>query len=60
MLVMLGVGAMSIPIMAVLAGVIALEKVIVKGSVWFNRVVGFALMSFGILVAFVPSALASV
>jgi len=60
MLVMLGVGAMSIPIMAALAGVIALEKVVVKGSVWFNRVVGFALMSFGILVAFVPSALASV
>jgi len=60
MLVMLAVGAMSIPIMAALAGVIALEKVVVKGSVWFNRGVGFALMSFGILVAFVPSALASV
>ena len=60
MLVMLGVGAMSIPIMAALAGVIALEKVVVKGSVWFNRVVGLALMSFGILVAFVPGALTSV
>ena len=60
MLVMLGVGAMSIPVMAALAGVIALEKVVVKGSVWFNRGVGFALMVLGILVAFIPSALASV
>ena len=60
MLVMLAVGAMSIPIMAALAGVIALEKVVVKGSVWFNRAVGLALVSFGILVAFVPNVLASV
>ena len=60
MLVMLAVGAMSIPIMAALAGVIALEKIVVKGSVWFNRIVGFALVSFGILVAFIPSVLASV
>lgn len=60
MLVMLAVGAMSIPIMAALTGVIALEKVVVKGSVWFNRIVGFALVSFGILVAFVPNLLVSV
>jgi len=60
MLVMLAVGAMSIPIMATLAGIIALEKVVVKGSVWFNRIVGLALVSFGILVAFIPSVLASV
>jgi predicted metal-binding membrane protein len=60
MLVMLAVGAMSIHIMAALAGVIALEKIVVKGSVWFNRIVGFALMSCGILVAFVPSVLATV
>ena len=60
MLVMLAVGAMSIPIMAALAGIIALEKVVVKGSVWFNRIVGLALVSFGILVAFIPSVLASV
>jgi predicted metal-binding membrane protein len=58
MLVMLAVGAMSIPVMAALAGVIALEKVVVKGSIWFNRVVGLALMSFGITIAFVPSLLA--
>ena len=60
MLVMLAVGAMSIPIMAALTGVIALEKVVVKGSVWFNRIVGLALVSFGILVAFIPNVLASV
>jgi len=57
MLVMLGVGAMSIPVMAALAGIIALEKVVVRGSVWFNRIVGFALMTFGVLVVFIPGLL---
>jgi predicted metal-binding membrane protein len=54
MLVMLAVGAMSIPIMAGLAGVIALEKVIVRGSVWFNRAVAIGFISLGILVGLFP------
>jgi len=54
MLVMLAVGAMSIPIMAALAGVIALEKVIVKGSVWFNRIVAVGFILLGVLVGFFP------
>jgi predicted metal-binding membrane protein len=57
MLVMLAVGAMSIPVMAALAGLIALEKVIVRGSAWFSRTVGFGLVSLGILVAFLPNIL---
>ncbi len=54
MLVMLAVDAMSIPIMIVLAGIIALEKVIVRGSVWFNRVVAVAFVALGILVLLFP------
>jgi predicted metal-binding membrane protein len=57
MLVMLGVGAMSIPIMAALAGVIALEKVLVRGAVWFNRLVGIGFISLGILVVIFPAVL---
>jgi len=59
MLVMLAVGAMSIPIMAALACVIALEKVIVRGSVWFSRAVAIAFIALGILVAFFPAILSS-
>lgn len=57
MLVMLVVGAMSIPVMAVLAGVIALEKVIVRGSIWFARFVGFGFILGGILVLLFPNLL---
>lgn len=57
MLVMLVVGAMSIPVMAVLAGVIALEKVVLKGSVWLNRGVAFGFIALGVLVAFIPGLL---
>lgn len=57
MLVMLAVGAMSIPIMAVFAGVVALEKVVVKGSSWFTASVALALVFLGIFVAFVPGIL---
>ena len=60
MLVMLAVGAMSIPVMIVLAGVIALEKVIVRGSVWFNRSVAIAFIGLGILVAFFPIILSAI
>ena len=57
MLVMLAVGAMSIPVMLALTGVIALEKVIVRGSTWFNRGVGVGLALLGVLVALFPGAL---
>jgi predicted metal-binding membrane protein len=57
MLVMLAVGAMSIPVMAALAGVIALEKVIMRGSVWLNRGVAFGFILLGIIVGFFPSVL---
>jgi predicted metal-binding membrane protein len=54
MLVMLAVGAMSIPVMIALAGVIALEKVIVRGAVWFNRSVAIGFIVLGILVGVFP------
>jgi predicted metal-binding membrane protein len=57
MLVMLAVGAMSIPVMAVLAGIIALEKVLARGAVWFNRLVGFGFILVGVIVALFPSLL---
>lgn len=55
MLVMLALGAMSIPVMAVLAGLVALEKAIIRGSAWFNRLVAVGFVSFGILVGFFPN-----
>ena len=58
MLVMLAVGAMSIPVMAILAGVIALEKVLIRGAVWFNRFIGFSFIALGIVVLVFPSILA--
>jgi predicted metal-binding membrane protein len=58
MLVMLTVGAMSIPVMAVLAGVIAIEKVIVRGAAWFNRLVAGSFIALGVLTIMFPSILA--
>jgi predicted metal-binding membrane protein len=57
MLVMLAVGAMSIPVMAALAGIIALEKVIVRGSVWLNRGVALGFVLLGVIVGIFPSVL---
>lgn len=57
MLVMLAVGAMSIPVMAVFAGLVALEKVVVKGSSWFNTGVALALVFLGVFVAVTPGIL---
>jgi len=54
MLVMLVVAAMSIPFMAVLAGVIAVEKVMVRGSTWFVRVIASAFLLLGIASFFFP------
>lgn len=57
MLVMLAVGAMSIPVMAALAGVIAFEKILVRGSVWFSRIVAIGFVILGILVGLFPTIL---
>ena len=54
MLVMLAVGAMGIPIMAALTGVIALEKVVVRGSVWFTRIVAIGFIVLGLLIGLFP------
>jgi len=58
MIVMLSVAAMSIPSMALLAIVITLEKVIVKGAKWFTRLVGAGFITFGIIIWFIPRLLA--
>jgi predicted metal-binding membrane protein len=59
MLVMLAVGAMSIPIMVILTGVIVVEKVLVRGSLWFTRIVGLAFFLMAILVFVHPAILAA-
>ncbi len=60
MLVMLAVGAMSIPVMAVLAGVIAVEKVVVRGAAWFNALIAGAFIALGVAVLIFPSILAHI
>jgi len=60
MLVMLAVAAMSIPVMAVLAGVIAIEKVIVRGAAWFNGLVAGSLIGLGVLTIVFPGVLAMI
>jgi predicted metal-binding membrane protein len=57
MLVMLAVGAMSIPVMAGLAGVIALEKVVARGATWFNRLVAGSFIGLGVLAIIFPTIL---
>ncbi len=58
MVVMLVVAVMSLPFMAVLAGVIALEKVIARGAVWYTRAVGAALAALGVASLFAPQIVA--
>lgn len=57
MLVMLAVGLMSIPVMAILSGVIAVEKIVARGSVWFNRLVGIGFIALAAAVFFYPNLL---
>ena len=54
MLVMLAVAAMSLPFMAILAGVIALEKVILRGAAWFTRFIGVGFVVLGVGSFFFP------
>jgi predicted metal-binding membrane protein len=57
MMVMLAVAAMSLPFMAILAGVIALEKVVVRGAVWFTRLIGAGFVVLGVMAFFFPNIL---
>ena len=59
MLVMLVVGLMSIPAMVALAGVIALEKVIVRDQVWFTRLVAAGFAAAGVVGLAFPAFFAS-
>ena len=56
MIVLVGVGAMNVPAMVALAGVIFVEKVSRHGAT-FSRVVGVALLVVAALVPFVPGLL---
>jgi predicted metal-binding membrane protein len=60
MIVMLAVGLMSIPVMAILSGVIAVEKIVARGSIWFNRVVGMGFIALGAAILFFPSLLVAI
>ena len=54
MLVMLGVGAMSIFSMVLLASLITVEKAIVRGALWFRWVSASIFMSLGIALILLP------
>ena len=54
MFVMLGVAAMSIPSMAILAVIVTLEKVVVKGAIWFTRLVAFGFVIAGLVFLLMP------
>jgi len=55
MFVMLGVAAMSIPSMAILAVVVTLEKVVVKGAIWFTRLVAIGFVVAGLAFLLLPA-----
>ena len=54
MLVMAAVGAMSLSFMAIIAGVVALEKGIFRGAAWFTRTVAVILILLGVATTFLP------
>ena len=57
MLVMFAVALMSIPFMAVLSVVIALEKVVMHGAVWFTRGIAAGLVLVGLTSLVFPGVL---
>jgi predicted metal-binding membrane protein len=57
MLVMLAVAAMSLPSMAILTGLIAFEKVVVKGRLWFTKAIATGFLLLGIYSIFYPTIL---
>lgn len=57
MLVMFAVALMSIPFMAILSVVIALEKVVMHGAVWFTRGIAAALVLLGLASLVFPGVL---
>jgi predicted metal-binding membrane protein len=58
MLVMLAVAVMSLPFMAIVAALVTLEKVVVKGAKWFRWGVAGAFMLLGVVVLLLPGFLA--
>jgi len=59
MLVMLAVAAMSLPFMAIVAGIIAAEKVVVRGASWFTKFIGVGFVLLGVGAFFFPNILLS-
>jgi predicted metal-binding membrane protein len=57
MLVMAVVAVMSLPFMLILAAVIALEKVIIRGAAWFTRAIAAGFIVLGVASLFVPGVL---
>lgn len=57
MLVMFVVAVMSLPFMAILAAVIASEKVIIRGAAWFTNTVAAGFILLGVVALFVPNML---
>ena len=57
MLVMVVVALMSLPFMAILAAVIASEKVIIRGASWFTKTVAAGFILLGVVALFVPNVL---
>ncbi len=57
MLVMLAVAAMSLPFMATLAAIIAMEKVVIRGARWFNIAISGFFFILAAVVIFAPNAL---
>jgi predicted metal-binding membrane protein len=55
MIVMFVVAGMSLPAMAVLAIVIALEKVLLRGARWFSWLIAGGFISFGLAVLLFPN-----
>ena len=54
MLVMLGVAAMSIPSMVLLASLITVEKAIVRGAMWFRWISAAVFVALGAAILLVP------
>jgi predicted metal-binding membrane protein len=54
MFVMLAVAAMSIPSMVILTVVVTLEKVVVKGAVWFTRLMALGFVAAGVILLLLP------
>ena len=52
------VGLMSLPIVAILSGLIAMEKIFVRGFAWFNRSYGMGFITLAALIILLPNSIA--